>query len=845
MTAAQTPGPKGPGRAVAPAKADGRAEAPAKAEREWLNKYCVSCHNQKTALPANDPVRLDTASLDDVTKDAATWERVLRKLSVRAMPPSNMPHPSETEYAGFTQWLAASLDRGWASRQIPGRYVVHRLNRAEYRNAIRDLLALDVDVSSILPNDGGDFGFDNIATALKTSPLLLEGYLTAAQRISTLAVGDRDAQASTTEYSINRNFSQNERVEGLPLGTRGGRIVHHVFPADGEYKLFGRLVRGIEEGYAGVEGHDQPNTFIITVDGEQVYSAEIGGPKDHEAQAKSMNDVRPILDARMTAHVRVTAGPHDVGFTFKDRPSLAQDVWQPALRDSQEIHMTGGLPKLKTVAIEGPYNVTGVSQTPSRERIFSCSAFAPSGASARRRSPATGASDAREGGAADAACAKRILTTLATRAFRRPVVADDIEAPMSFYTAARRRGESFDAGIRSGLARLLSSPLFLYRIERDPAGARPGSVRKVTDVELASRLSFFLWSSLPDERLLNLATSGRLRQPGVLAAEVRRMIADPHADALVSNFTGQWLQLRNLESKVRPDILAFPDFDDNIREGFRRETEMLFGYILRENRSVLELLSADYTFVNERLAKHYGIPGVYGTRFRKVAVTDPNRRGLLGHGSILSMTSIATRTSPVFRGKFILSTFLNTPPPPPPDNVPALEDSAADASHPKTVRDQLEIHRRNPACAQCHRVIDPPGFALEKFNPVGQWRDAMPDGAAIDTAGVMADGTRIDSPAALRDAILSRPDAFATVVTERLLTYALGRGVEPPDMPVVRAIVAGAARHGYQLDQIVLGIVDSVPFQMRTVLESAGSDGSARSNPGTRTTDTVARVEKP
>jgi hypothetical protein len=862
MPSAQTPsapGLKTPGLAGAPAKpgaaVPGAAASPsgpagpgleaAATQREWLNRYCVSCHNTKTALPANDPVRLDTASLDDVTKDAATWERVLRKLSVRAMPPSNLPHPSEAEYAGFTRWLASSLDRGWATRQTPGRYVVHRLNRAEYRNAIRDLLALDVDVSSVLPNDGGDFGFDNIATALKTSPLLLEGYLTAAQRISTLAVGDRDAHPSTAEYSINRNFSQNALVDGLPLGTRGGRVVHHVFPADGEYKLFGRLVRGIEEGYAGVEGHDLPNTFIITVDGDQVYSAEIGGPKDHEAQAKSMNDVRPIIDARMTARVRITAGPHDVGFTFKDRPSQAQDVWQPALRDSQEIHMTGGLPKLKTVAIEGPYNVTGVSQTPSRAQIFICrpgTSPTAKASVAAKTAPSAGPAGG-EGG--DTACAKRILTTLATRAFRRPVTADDIEAPMSFYTAARGRGESFDAGIRSGLARLLSSPLFLYRIERDPVGARPGSVRKVTDVELASRLSFFLWSSIPDEHLLNLATTRRLRQPGVLAAEVRRMIAEPRADSLVSNFTGQWLQLRNLESKVRPDILAFPDFDDNIREGFRRETEMLFGYILRENRSVLELLSADYTFINERLAKHYGIPGVYGTRFRKVAVTDPNRRGLLGHGSILSMTSIATRTSPVFRGKFILSTFLNTPPPPPPDNVPALEDSAADASHPKTVRDQLEIHRRNPACAQCHRIIDPPGFALEKFNPVGQWRDAMPDGATIDTGGVMADGTKIDSPAALREAILSRPEAFATVVTERLLTYALGRGVEPSDMPVVRAIVARAARNGYQFDEIVMGIVESVPFQMRTILESAGAQGSAVSKTGTGTTDTVARVEKP
>jgi mono/diheme cytochrome c family protein len=829
-------GPSGPAAVSAPAAAT---------HREWLNQYCVSCHNARTPLPANDPLRLDTASLDDVTADAATWERVLRKLSVRAMPPAGTPHPSEAEYVGFTRWLATSLDRAWASRQNPGRYVVHRLNRAEYRNAIRDLLALDVDVSSVLPNDGGDFGFDNIATALKTSPLLLEAYLTAAQRISTLAIGDAGAHPSTAEYSINRDFSQNERAEGLPLGTRGGRLVRHVFPADGEYKLFARLVRGIEEGYAGVEGHDVPHTYVITVDGEEVYSAQIGGPEDHAAQAKSMNDVRPVIDARMSARVRITAGPHDIGFTFRERRSQAQDVWQPALRDSQEIHMTGGLPKLKTVGIEGPYDVTGVSTTPSRERVFVCRPDAPVSSPRTAASvggvildpPAATAPQPRSpaGTASEAACANRILITLARHAFRRPVTADDVEAPLAFYTTARQRGDSFDEGIRAGLARILSSPLFLYRIERDPAGARPGTTRRITDLELASRLSFFLWSSIPDERLLNLAASRRLREPGMLASEVRRLIADRRADALVSNFTGQWLQLRNLESKVRPDILAFPDFDDNIREAFRRETELLFGNVLRSNHSILELLTADYTFVNERLARHYGIPGVYGTRFRKVAVTDPNRRGLLGHGSILSMTSIATRTSPVFRGKFILSTFLNTPPPPPPDDVPALEDSAADASHPKTVREQLEVHRRNPACAQCHRVIDPPGFALEKFNPVGQWRDAMPSGAVIDTSGVMADGSKVDSPAALRAAIVSRPDAFATVVTERLLTYALGRGVEPSDMPVVRAIVARAGRNGYRLEDTIIGIVDSLPFQNRTILESAE----------TGTTNSVARVEQP
>jgi hypothetical protein len=723
------------------------------------------------------------------------------------MPPQGSPHPAEADYVAFTTWLAGSLDRGWAARGPAGRYVVHRLNRAEYRNAIRDLLALDVDVSALLPNDGGDFGFDNIAASLRTSPMLLDGYLTAAQRISTLAVGDADIHASTTEYSINRDFSQNGHVDGLPLGTRGGRAVRHVFPADGEYKLFGRLVRGIEEGYAGVESNDLPHTFVITLDGEEVYSAEIGGPEDHAAQAKDMNAARIVIDARMTARVKVTAGPHDVGFTFRERPHEKQDVWQPSLRDSQEIHFIGGLPKLKTVGVEGPYNATGVSPTPSRDRVFVC----------RPRAAAE-----------EAACANRILSTLARRAYRRPVTAEDVEAPLAFYNGARERGGNFDSGIRAGVARILASPSFTYRIERDPASLRPGAARRVNDVELASRLSFFLWSSIPDERLLNLATANRLREPGVLVAEVRRMIADKRADALVGNFVGQWLQLRNLESKVRPDILAFPDFDDNVRDAFRRETELLFDFILRENRSALELLSADYTFVNERLARHYGIPGVYGSRFRRVTLTDPNRRGLLGHGSILSMTSVATRTSPVYRGKFILSTFLNTPPPPPLPNVPTLEESAKGAATaPKTVRETLELHRSSPVCASCHRVIDPPGFALEKFNPVGQWRESMPDGSAIDTGGVLADGTKVDGPVALRTAILSRPEAFMTTLTERLMTYALGRGVEPADMTVVRGIVRQAAQREFALQSIITGIVESAPFQMRTKLEP-GAESSNR-----------------
>ena len=767
-----------------------------------LDKYCVTCHNKRAMLPADGPVNLETG-FDDLLGHAQTWERVLRKLSVRAMPPIGMPRPSEAEYAGFTTWLAASLDHAWEGHTNPGRYVVHRLNRAEYANAVRDLLAVDIDVSGLLPTDGAEFGFDNIATSLKTSPLLLEGYVNAAERVAGMAVGDPQVRPGTTEHSISREFSQNGYIEGLPLGTFGGTVVHHVFPADAEYKFSGRLVRGVQEGYAGVEGNDQPYTFVVTVDGAEVYSAPVGGPKDDEIQAADLAAAQPIIDKRMTGRAFVTAGPHDVGFTWKERPFQLQDVWQPAKRDSQEIHMIGGLPKLRSVFIDGPYNVRGVSEGPSRARLFVC----------------------HPGGAVDdTACATKILTNLARRAYRHPVTPGDVEAPMAFYKRARQSGGSFDDGIRSGVARVLSSPYFIYRIEQDPAGARAGAAHPVSDIELASRLSFFLWSSIPDEKLLDLAEAGRLRQPESLAAQVHRMLADERSDALVENFVGQWLQLRNLEAKAVPDIIMFPDFDDNMRKGFRKETEMFFGYILRQDRSTLDLLNADYTFVDERLASHYGIPGVYGPQFRRVKIPDPNRRGLLGEGSILSLTSVATRTSPVFRGKYVLSTLLNTPPPQPPPNVPTLDESNKGAAT-KTVRAQLELHRKNQPCASCHSLIDPAGFALENFDSVGKWRDKGPDGLPLDVAGVLTDGSKINGPAALRQAIAGRPNAFVTVVTEKMLTYALGRGLEPGDMPVVRKIVAKAAQNDYRLSSIVLGIVESAPFQMRTKLEPVESAG--------------------
>jgi hypothetical protein len=548
------------------------------------------------------------------------------------------------------------------------------------------------------------------------------------------------------------------------------------------------------EGYAGVEGHDIEHQFVITLDGEPVHRAPIGGPGDHYLGNGNHAVSQPLIDKRMTSQrVVVTAGTHEVGFTWAEQPFLEQAVWQPALRASQGGHDPSGLPRLQTLNIEGPFNVRATSDTPSRQKIFVC----------RPASPAE-----------EPACAERVLSTLARRAFRRPVVSEDVRGPLEFYNEARTNGGDFDAGISSGIASILASPFFLFRIESDPDDLPPGSPHPVTDVELASRLSFFLWSSLPDDELLDLAVERRLRDPGVLRGQLRRMIADRRADALVSNFAGQWLQLRNLDSLVVPNLTQFPDFDDNLRQAMRRETELLITFIVREDRSVLDLLEADYTFVNERLARHYGVRGVYGPRFRRVA-TSETRRGLLGHGSILALTSTATRTSPVFRGVFVLRNLLNLPPHPPPANVPELEASAG-SGRPRTVREQLELHRSNRVCATCHRTIDPIGFALENFDPVGQWRDATADGVPVDASGVLLDGTVVDGPVRLREALTSRPEVFINTLAEKLLIYALGRGLESSDMPLVRGIVRQAATQDYRFGALVEGIVGSAAFQMRT-----------------------------
>ncbi|HEY7441516.1 MAG TPA: DUF1592 domain-containing protein [Vicinamibacterales bacterium] len=825
-----TPQPRTPGP-VAP-KPAAKAE-PVLAYQGMLKRYCVGCHNTRNPLPAGAPLALDAANLTDPGADAATWERVVKKLGVGAMPPQGAPSPGPVELTRFRSALIASLDTAAAQRNNPGRYVLHRLNRTEYANAVRDLLGVTIDVADLLPSDGGDFGFDNIATALTTSPLLLERYLAAGLRIAELAVGDAGAETGTATYTISTVVTQDQHVEGLPLGTRGGILVRHAFPADGEYVFSGRLLKTVAEGLAGVEGHETPHLFIVTVDGRQVFSAPIGGKADHDAATLNNPVAREEFDRRMMSpRIEVTAGLHEVGFTFVERPTQEQNMWQPTLRASQEAHNPAGLPRLRNAIIEGPYNPTGVTANPARQRLFVCMprSTVPESPPAAAQAPARSRQSSHDIAASEGGCAAEILSTVARRAFRRPVTKIDLEAPLELYRQERAAGGDFEAGIRAGLARILTSPAFLFRSEQDPAALPAGAAHRITDLELASRLSFFLWSSIPDDELLNLAIARRLRAPGVLEAQVRRMIADARADALMTAFTGQWLQLRNLD-KVTPDILLFPDFDDNVRQALRRETELFFSSIVRENRSALSLLDADYTFVNERLARHYGIPGVYGSRFRRVHVADPNRRGLLGHGSILSMTAVATRTSPVLRGKYIISNLLNTPPLPPPAVVPDLEESVQ-KDRPSTVREQLERHRANPVCGSCHRNIDPVGFALENFDAVGQWRHTTREGLAIDAAGLLADGTKVDGPVALRSAMLARPDVLVGTITEKLLIYALGRGLEPVDMPVVRGVVRHAATRNYAMQSILLGIVRSAPFQMRTKLAD------------TNTMPTIARAAK-
>ena len=757
-----------------------------------IGTYCLDCHDFDGF---SGGLSLEAFSPEDVADNPEVFEKVLHKLKIHAMPPRKQEQPDERERARFVAALEKSLDDAAAQNPYAGNTTIHRLNRAEYANAIRDLLGVDLDLAELLPSDGGDFGFDNIAELLRTSPLLLDRYMTVGLRVADLAIGNDEAALSVTSYTIPFDTSQEKHLSGFPIGTRGGVRTTHYFPADGEYIFSARPLQGVAEGYFGIEGHDRPHEFLVYLDGAIIYSSEIGGEEQHAISIKEFNDVIPVVNRQLTSpRIPVTAGPHEVVFTWRERVAAEQNAWQPPARNTLEIHNPSGMPRLEKAQIEGPYNSAGISNMPTRDRILTCNPQMSAG---------------------EDSCAREILSSLARKAFRRPVTAEDIAAPLDFYLDERGRGGTFDEGIRVAIARMIVSPFFLFRIETNPPDTAPGSVQPLSDLELASRLSFFLWSSLPDETLLSLAESESLRDEEQLQTQTGRMLADSRADAFVENFVGQWLQLRNLQMRARPDLLMFPDFDDNLRQAFRRETELLFAHVLRENRPVHELLTADYTFVDERLARHYGIEGVYGARFRKVAIDDANRQGLFGHGSLLSLTSASSRTSPIMRGKFILTEFWNNPPPPAPPNVPALDESIPQG-RPSTIRERLEQHRSDPACSSCHDIIDPVGFALENFDVDGAWRETTREGLPIDSTGILLDGSPVNGPQALREALLKDPELFANTITEKLMVYALGRGLDARDMPVVRSVVRYAAENDYRLQSIITGIITSYPFLMRT-----------------------------
>jgi Protein of unknown function (DUF1592)/Protein of unknown function (DUF1588)/Protein of unknown function (DUF1587)/Protein of unknown function (DUF1585)/Protein of unknown function (DUF1595) len=732
---------------------------------------------------------LDKMDVDHPAAGAETWEKVIRKLRGGMMPPQGRPRPSNDDVYKLVVYLETSLGRAEASKPNPGRAAIHRLNRTEYGNAIRDLLALDLDVTDLLPADDESNGFDNIADVLKLSPSLLEQYLAASRKISSLAVGNPAQAAVTQVFRTAPDLAQDEHIEGLPLGTRGGLLIHQNFPLDGQYDFRVFLLRNIV-GY--MKGLEWPHQLEITVDGERVFITPVGGEEDNKMSDANFAAAADTIDARLRTRIPVKAGPHDVGVAFIRKNSAEYDEpLEPHTRD-HDLQNMNGTPIVDRVDITGPYESTGPGNTPSRRRIFTCK-------------PATA------NAADETACARKILASLTRRAYRQPVSDADIDVVMKFYDSGRKNG-NFEGGIENALAFILTAPKFLFRTESDPPNAVAGGVYRVNDVELASRLSFFLWSSIPDDELLNVAAQGKLKDPAVLDQQVKRMLADPKSQALTRNFAGQWLFLRNLQS-AKPDGHEYPEFDDNLRQGFRHETELFFESVLRENRSVLDLLNANYTFVNERLAKHYGIPNVYGTQFRRVTLTDQTRMGLLGQGSVLTVTSYPNRTSPVLRGKWILENILGTPPPPPPPNVPPLKENEEGAK-PKSVRELMEEHRKNPACAGCHAVMDPLGFSLENFDGIGEWRTKDQSGP-IDASGQLADGTKVEGPVTLRQALMKHPEQFVGTVTEKMMTYALGRGLDYYDMPVVRGIVHDTARNDYKLSSLIMDIVKSAPFQTR------------------------------
>jgi mono/diheme cytochrome c family protein len=768
-----------------PAAPQAERTAPA-AQRAVLDRYCVTCHN--TRLNTGN-LALDALDLATVGDHQDVWEKVVRKLRGGLMPPAGARRPDQATQDGLVTWLETQLDAAAAARPNPGRTeTFHRLNRAEYRNAVRDVLAIDLDVAALLPGDSASYGFDNMAGALKLSESLMERYLSAARKISRAAVGSAPPGVAAETYNVSPALRQDQQVEGLPFGTRGGTLFTHQFPQDADYVFNFNLANTT----AGAD-------LDVLLDGQHLkqFNVQRGG----RAVDADGNELIEKLEIR----VPVTAGPHEIGVAFVKAPSvLAEANRRPFLNPT----VSGtGMAALRSVTITGPFDSKGASDTPSRERIFVCHPDSPrSDATLSRRSSSNAPR-------AEADCARTILSTVARRAYRRPVDDEDLKTLMAAYTQGRAEA-TFEAGVERGLQQILVSPQFLFRVEIDPPSAKAGSSYRISDLELASRLSFFLWSSVPDDELLDVAARGRLR--GDIDRQVRRMLADPRSEALTANFAGQWLQLRNLAA-VTPSEVLFPDFDDTLRQAFRRETELFFDSVIREDRRLLDLLDADYSFLNERLARHYGMPGIKGSHFRRVTLADQNRRGLLGQGSILTITSHPVRTSPVFRGKWILDNLLGTPPPDPPANVPPLpEKTGAYAARMPSMRERMAQHRENAVCASCHAMIDPLGFGLERYDPVGRWRDVDENFTPIDASGVLPDGTKFNGVAELRAALARRPERFVSSFTEKLTTYALGRGLEPYDMPALRKIVRDAAATDYKTSSLILGIVKSLPFQNRT-----------------------------
>ena len=760
-------------------------------QQALLSEYCLSCHNDRLKTGG---LTLEQLDIDHPEASPEVWEKVIRKLRAGMMPPTGLPRPDRAAYETFRRTIENAIDRAARANPNPGATPLHRMNRAEYANAIRDLLAIDVDPATILPPDDALEGLDNLADVLGTSPALIERYIGAAAKISRLAVGNTGIQPLSVTYKVRGDVSQDEHMEGLPLGTRGGIVIRHNFPVDGEYLFKFSLLK---VNFGPQYGQSAKNEQLeMSINGVRLLLMDLRPAPYYYIRGGGGAGTAPALEIRLP----VKAGPQTIHVNFIKRTAAeADDLLQPFDATTADLQ-TGvqygytTVPHLSSVEILGPYNIGGPGNTPSRAKIFVCRP-----------------SSQRE----DAACARKILSSLARRAYRRPVGDDDIAPLLAFYQKGRETG-NFDAGIEMALRRILADPLFVFRFERDPENLAAGATHRVTDIELASRLSFFLWSSIPDEELLSIAEQGKLRNAAVLQQQVERMLKDPKSQALIANFSGQWLFLRELKNR-QPDLLLFADFDDNLRQAFQRETEMLFGSIVREDRNVLDLLTADYTFVNERLAKHYGIPNIYGTDFRRVTVPRPERKGLFGQGSFLLVTSAANRTSPVTRGAWILENLLGSPPPLPPPNVPPFPEAANGQGIQKivtSVRERMENHRANQPCKGCHQIMDPIGLALENFDGIGRWR-TEDLGSKIDTRGQLVDGTALDGVESLRASMLRYSDAFVHTMAEKLTMYATGRAAHYYDMPAIRAITREAASDGYRFSALVNAIVKSDPFQMR------------------------------